>query len=251
MSRLVRLYPRAWRDRYEAEFQALLEERPLTLGDRVDIVRGALDARVHPNLDGTAPTPWTHRLPGLLALAAGLAWSGLYLSVALWPDSGLEWGPFLSLFLLAAVSSLPGDYMAAHGRQIAIGFGAFAAYVALANVAAGTVVGSVSGILAVVIAFCGPLALAASRARVASRGRWLLLGASAFLPLLIGLGINIVRDSTGIPLPASDSFVMFLLVLPYGFAWAFVGIRMAVQGAPTFIDQPPATATPESEVFAA
>ena len=35
MSRLVRLYPRRWRDRYEEEFLSLLEERttPRRLGD--------------------------------------------------------------------------------------------------------------------------------------------------------------------------------------------------------------------------
>ncbi|HEX5015891.1 MAG TPA: hypothetical protein VFV72_17225 [Candidatus Limnocylindrales bacterium] len=50
MSALIRLYPRAWRERYEAEFLTLLEARPPTLYDRFDIVRGALDARLHPQV---------------------------------------------------------------------------------------------------------------------------------------------------------------------------------------------------------
>ena len=50
MSALVRLYPRAWRERYEAEFLELLEARPPTIGDRFDILRGALDARLHPQV---------------------------------------------------------------------------------------------------------------------------------------------------------------------------------------------------------
>lgn len=41
---LVRLYPRAWRRRYEAEFLALLEQQALTARDILDIVRGSLDA---------------------------------------------------------------------------------------------------------------------------------------------------------------------------------------------------------------
>jgi hypothetical protein len=60
MSGLVRLYPRAWRDRYEEEFLALLEARPPTSLDRLDIVRGALDARLHPQVrrsEDPAPTP--------------------------------------------------------------------------------------------------------------------------------------------------------------------------------------------------
>lgn len=35
MSKLVRLFPRAWRDRYGVEFQALLDETPLTPGRSV------------------------------------------------------------------------------------------------------------------------------------------------------------------------------------------------------------------------
>ena len=58
VSGLVRLYPAAWRDRYEEEFLALLEARPPTLGDRFDIVRGAVDARLHPQVHRPdAPVP--------------------------------------------------------------------------------------------------------------------------------------------------------------------------------------------------
>jgi len=45
---LLRLYPRDWRERYGDEFLALLESKPPDLLDRVDIVRGAVDARLHP-----------------------------------------------------------------------------------------------------------------------------------------------------------------------------------------------------------
>lgn len=46
MRLLVRLYPRAWRRRYGAEFTALLEQQPASPGTVLDIVRGALDAHV-------------------------------------------------------------------------------------------------------------------------------------------------------------------------------------------------------------
>jgi len=45
---LLRLYPRAWRDRYEDEFAALLEQCPFWLGDLLDIIVGAIDAHPHP-----------------------------------------------------------------------------------------------------------------------------------------------------------------------------------------------------------
>lgn len=83
MSRLVRLYPYAWRARYEAEFHELIAERPASLVERFDIVRGALDAHLHPQVrrPGTlslAPMPEEdYRLArrlGLAALVGGMLW---------------------------------------------------------------------------------------------------------------------------------------------------------------------------------
>lgn len=42
--KLLRLYPKAWRQRYEAEMQALLDQHEVTIGTRLDLLRGALDA---------------------------------------------------------------------------------------------------------------------------------------------------------------------------------------------------------------
>ncbi|HET7725956.1 MAG TPA: hypothetical protein VFK54_01400 [Candidatus Limnocylindrales bacterium] len=50
MSRLLRLYPASWRDRYGDELLDLLAARPPSVLDSIDIVRGALDARLHPQL---------------------------------------------------------------------------------------------------------------------------------------------------------------------------------------------------------
>lgn len=43
---LVRLYPCAWRRRYEAEFRDLLLERGLSIADVFDVMGGALDAHL-------------------------------------------------------------------------------------------------------------------------------------------------------------------------------------------------------------
>lgn len=61
-ARYVGLYPRAWRERYGDELEALLEANHLGLRSRVDLVRGALDAHLHP----PAPSP----LPVVAALTA-------------------------------------------------------------------------------------------------------------------------------------------------------------------------------------
>ncbi|TAK02352.1 MAG: hypothetical protein EPO36_02440 [Chloroflexota bacterium] len=63
MSRLVRLYPRAWQARYGEELEALAAARPLGLGGAIDLVRGALDAHRHPELVDPAVVAATVREP--------------------------------------------------------------------------------------------------------------------------------------------------------------------------------------------
>jgi hypothetical protein len=64
---LLRLYPGRWRARYGEEMADLLEARSMTGRDRVDLVRGALDAWIHP------PTP--SRIPAVSALIGGGLWT--------------------------------------------------------------------------------------------------------------------------------------------------------------------------------
>jgi hypothetical protein len=45
--RLLRLYPPAWRARYEEEMLALLEQHRPSMRSRIDLLRGALDAQLH------------------------------------------------------------------------------------------------------------------------------------------------------------------------------------------------------------
>lgn len=53
---VLRLYPAAWRERYEEEMLLVMEQHPVTLWTAADLLLGALDARLHPDL-----------LPGRLA----------------------------------------------------------------------------------------------------------------------------------------------------------------------------------------
>ncbi len=67
---LVRLYPATWRARYGDEFVELLQSRPPSARDRLDILRGALDARIHPQLGAVLPSRVATRGDHLLAFAA-------------------------------------------------------------------------------------------------------------------------------------------------------------------------------------
>lgn len=64
---LIGLYPRTWRDRYGDEMAALIEARRLRRRDRIDLVRGALDAWLHP--------PEPSRVPVIAALIGGGLWT--------------------------------------------------------------------------------------------------------------------------------------------------------------------------------
>jgi hypothetical protein len=55
---LLRLYPREWRRRYGAEMRDLLADQRLSLRTIADLVAGAIDARVNPQLrPGVEPVP--------------------------------------------------------------------------------------------------------------------------------------------------------------------------------------------------
>jgi Rieske Fe-S protein len=47
---ILRLYPAAWRERYRDELEDLLGLRRVGAGDLADLLRGALDARMHPQV---------------------------------------------------------------------------------------------------------------------------------------------------------------------------------------------------------
>jgi|GEM_PF-7051493 len=86
MKRLIGLYPKIWRQRYGEEFEAILESQTLTLALLLDLLRGALDAHLFPQVPTettlvggvgimTQADRWTRRI-GLLLLMP----TALYLS---------------------------------------------------------------------------------------------------------------------------------------------------------------------------
>jgi hypothetical protein len=50
MKRLARLYPKRWRERYGAEIDAFIERRRVTPRAVLDLMRGIIDAHLHPEL---------------------------------------------------------------------------------------------------------------------------------------------------------------------------------------------------------
>jgi hypothetical protein len=233
MTRLVRLYPKAWRDRYEVEFVGLLRERPPSIRDLVDVAASALDAHLNPHLaDPEAEAPrWTHRIPGLLALVGGAIWTALIVFVLVRPGVNQDWVGLIMASIFLMFLSLPGDYMAAHGRQVGIALGLIGVCFVVANLVPWDVA-SVISLFTFLLITGGMLTLAAIRAGIGPAGRWILLALSVALPAAIATiplsGLAVLGEEGG--------RLLFGLAILYGIGWIVVGMRLVIRGAPTFVE---------------
>lgn len=237
MSRLVQLYPLAWRERYEAEFLELLRERHLGPRDRLDVVHGAIDAHLQPQQPDARHQPWTHRIPGLFALSAGLIWVTWFLN-AYWSGPEGEWGDGLGYAILLMLISVPGDYLARHGRRILAGIGATGAAAILAwtlpwSIADG-LLNLAAGIAGYLVAGAGLLSVAAIRAGIGPGIRWTLTVAGVLVPAAIAIPI---LGGFG-PTSPDSAWSMLVAALPYGIVWTLIGLRLTLRGSATITDTP-------------
>lgn len=226
MSALIRLYPAAWRARYGAEFEELLTERPPALRDLVDIVLGAVDARLTPQVASehvVRRAQVTDRLAGAAAIAGGLVWSLTYLGGWLLQAEGDLSLPILVAWALMLVS-LPGSYLVRYTRAIVVGGLALAFSFGLLSPGVlpwgPMLLVPILGILGVF----GPgiLALALARAGVRSRDRWWIVLLTTPWPV-IGAFVTVAGLVPGaVPLP-----LVIASFLPLGFAWIATGARIA------------------------
>ena len=121
MTGVLRLYPRWWRRRYGDEMRALLEAAPPRRGHRRDLMRGALDAWLHP--------PEPSHVPAFAALLGGGLWTMIAARVVSqpvppdWPGYLIEVVPVAlvaAVFLLVAVVGIALRAADAHGRWTAL-----------------------------------------------------------------------------------------------------------------------------------
>lgn len=238
MSRLMRLYPAAWRERYETEFLQVLENRPAGFRGLLDVVLGAVDAHLHPELIGAESRPWTHRLPGLCAMGAGLIWSSFFVR-ALTGDPAQEWGDSIGFAIILMIVAVPGDYLVAYRRPIGMTVAAIVIAMVLALILPWTVAEGLLnltvGVAAWLLVGAGMLTLVAIRAGVGTRRRWLMLGVAVLLPAFVAIPI---LGGFG-PGDRGGALAMLIAVLPYGLVWAVLGLRMTLRGSPTIVDAPP------------
>jgi hypothetical protein len=92
---MLRLYPRAWRERYGSEMIALLELHSITFWTVVDLLSGALDARLDPYYRREHPLlprlPWRGLQSSWHIMFT--AFMTFWLTLILWLSGGGPWGP--------------------------------------------------------------------------------------------------------------------------------------------------------------
>jgi len=223
----VRLYPRAWRERYGAELEALLEARPPTLGDRLDLIRGALDARVDPQVGSSAPErqrsprdAWT-RVSIIVGGALLWAWAlGLALLMTPWSGREPEPGPFLFIVpavglvgAIATAGALLGlalVHESAVGRLGAVGAATTALALVLMPVGGG--MAGVVLLLGGTVIFCVAFA-----SRVVSRG-------AALVPLIAT--VVLVGGITAFIVGEGQDVRLVWFAVAYGPAWVVFGLAL-------------------------
>ena len=119
--RLVHLYPSAWRERYGEEFEAFLEDCPLSPVQILDVVAGAIDARLH--LVGDSVSSGRMAITMYVPHKKELAFAAIMVIAAAIID--------LNIIVLASFARLEG--MAATAASLAVaGVAATFAFVAIA-----------------------------------------------------------------------------------------------------------------------
>jgi hypothetical protein len=253
---LLSLYPRAWRERYEEEFIALLEARPPDVHDRIDIVRGALDARLHPradvggSLEPPIPVPyngpWNIRRAGQVTLVGGFIYLltvWLAINGPLVEDgaktyrdgSGAMITLFLSIVLLllgawAVAATLPGTSRVARAATV------IAAIAGLLWAGAPWML-PLGGVL------CLGLVIVAIEAARTQRWRWadagvLVAGVGGAFGLVASYVAGITLSIDARLIHAADiQYVMLLMLAPLWFATAHALLRPAIPIADP-VDQP-------------
>ena len=204
---LLRLYPQAWRARYEEEFLALLDACPFSLWTIWDVCLGAIDARLHFTDVTGRMLPFMNRLR-----AASITVFCAYISLVV---AGLAYGKMVEY----------DDFQNLINNDPQVRFSYYALYT-----------GAIIALLAVLVGGL-PIAWAAARYAYANR-RWRLLSLFAVPPVsfVIWMGYTLIAVSrmadNHVPRPLPER-----LLLPGAFIGLFLLAAIASTAAVSIIVQ--------------
>jgi hypothetical protein len=225
--RLVGLYPAAWRSRYQDEFLALLEERPPTRAQVLDIAWGAIDAHLFPQAPEGRFRMFT-RIAGAAAVAAGILLA-IGSAVGVPPDINQYTVPAIYVLIVIGIVGV-------HLRQVTVRPGlAWFGFAAM-------IVPWLVGILAMLLSWAGVLPPSGGEfAWAGAFGLWIgstVFGATMLairvFPMPVGLAITIAAPLAMIGLAlgkaeASADVLNFLSragIVLYGLGWVGAGLSM-------------------------
>jgi hypothetical protein len=211
---LVRLYPKAWRSRYGDEMLALLEVAPLGWRDRLDLVRGALDAWLHPINHS--------RVPAVAALIGGGLWTVSAAAVAFQPTPP-DWPGYLAEILVLALGGAGFLLVATLGCALRVGDAGGHAMRLAALIA-------IVGYLAWIAALAATLLGSADGAALATGHTLAMVGTT-----LVGLALVRAGDARIGLLVMTGPIAMLIpwtvMWLAFGAAWTAVGIVLSMERA--------------------
>jgi hypothetical protein len=227
--RLVGLYPAPWRRRYGDEFLALLEERPPTGAQVLDIAWSAIDAHLFPQAPEGRFRMFT-RIAGIAALGAGLA---LLIGFMGWLI------PNVNEYTVPAFSTLAIiGLVGVHLRQVAVRpvlawFGFVAALFGLAMAIASIALGLAGELppLGGEFAYLGGVALFIGSAVLGA-----VMLAIAVFPMPVGLAFTIgaplamigLLIGAGAAAPEALSFVSQAGIVLYAVGWLGAGLSLLI-----------------------
>ena len=213
-ARLLRLYPRDWRARYEAELLAVLEQAHLGRRAELDLIRGALDARLHSS----------SRLPAAAALLSGAMWTIAGVAVVGQPAPP-DWpGYFVDVLPLTVVAAVAG--------LIAV----IGCWARRSDV--GGRLGAAGALLAATGHIGWALSLAALIAGTGS-GHLVVVGQAIALAGCVLVGLVLVRTEEvpiGAAILLASAFMFYgwpAAWLGFGLAWTVVGVLLLARPEPS------------------
>jgi hypothetical protein len=210
----VRLYPKAWRQRYGDEMLALLEVAPMGWRDRLDLLRGAFDAWLHPAAHS--------RVPAAAALIGGGLWTVSAAAVAFQPTPP-DWPGYLTEILVLALGGAGFLLVATLGCALRAGTGARHAM----RLAVGF---AIVGYLTWIVALTATLLGTADGTLLATGHTLAMVGTT-----LVGLALVRAGDARVGFLVMTGPIAMLIpwtvLWLAFGAAWTAVGIVLSMERA--------------------
>ena len=212
MTGVLRLYPRWWRRRYGDEMRALLEAAQPRRGHRRDLMRGALDAWLHP--------PEPSHVPAFAALLGGGLWTMIAARVVSqpvppdWPGYLIEVVPVAlvaAVFLLVAVVGIALRAADAHGRWTAL-----------------AIVAALAGYGAWIVAMAGTLDGTADPG---------VLWATHMTAMIATVGIGLLVRTTDERLGSLVILAAGAMLLPWAGAWLVFGTCWTAIGLVILVDR--------------